>query len=158
MAAAYLDVSEPTIFRRMKKGLLSFYKGDAVQYRKRDLRAIDMFGLILTGIGLLFLLLGLLSLAKSGKVDRVSASKEAPPANIDAEESAPEAEGKGIAPGKAAAMRTEGRSYGMLLIGLVFLCLGLALNLGLRRVLKNKGQEVLEPHDEPESPEPRAHE
>lgn len=65
-----------------------------MKYTERDLRAIDLFALVLCGTGFLFPLAGLL--------------------------------------------RGEPKLF---LLGLVFLCLGTALNTALRRVLRNGGEE-----------------
>ena len=93
-----------------------------------------MFALLLVGLGLLFLMTGVLTTVKGGDVAVKTIDKGATHA-------LPDKLGKtSYASGRIVGLNT-------MMFGFVLLSLGTAMNLGLRRVLRNGGEDVLEPHD-----------
>jgi len=129
-----------------------------MRYTKSELRLFDVFSLMLVGVGILFIVIGIL--AAPGPGQTVSVEGPHPAKGKAAAESAKKGKAaaepvkKGVEPvpskqgSKAARAVRQGRRYSFILLGVVFVCLGAASNLGLRRVLRNKGEDVAEPHDE----------
>lgn len=114
-----------------------------MKYSRKDLRAVDMFSLVLTGAGVLFLVLGGIGYLTTERAPqtnnaRIESKKEDEPSNPRINE---KVDGK-------SRHATPGLSQ--IFLGVVFASLGIALNLGLRRVLKNNLEDVVEPHDDEE--------
>ena len=118
-------------------------KEERMRYAKKELRLFDVFSLVLAGLGILFVTFGVLASLGPRDVVSVEGRRPAGGKGRKSTEAVPSKEGS-----KAAYMGTHGRRYSFILLGVVFICLGTASNLGLRRVLRNKGEDVLEPHDE----------
>ena len=110
-----------------------------MRYTSRDLRAIDLFALMLLGIGLLFLVMGSLVLIQGGRIVVSRAPLRSKP--VVKLSAAPNA--KPFKTGKIPGVRVKALpNYHPLLFGVVFVCLGTALGLGVRRVQANGGEDA----------------
>ncbi len=119
-----------------------------MKYSKRDLKAVDIFALILFGLGLMFLVMGILSYTEVPK--GISPEKEGSALGAKSKMDAVKDDIPKVKGGKVGKIpyAPVGAAIRLILFGIIFMCLGAALNIGLRRVLKNKGEDVLDPHDE----------
>lgn len=119
-----------------------------MRYTKKELRAVDMFALLLMGLGIVFVGFGVYMLAGAEGPPRVLPRRFA-------------GDGSTVAGGRkvvrsAAALGVHGAGAGWdygyqhawILLGVVYASLGMALNLALRRVLRNDREDVIAPHDE----------
>jgi hypothetical protein len=119
-----------------------------MRYGKRDLRAVDMFALILFGVGVVFVVMGVVRYSGGGGVAYGKKGVPARKAMPDADRSGADAPVVKGGKGTPVTIDPVAGAIRLILLGVVFILLGGALNLGLRRVLKNKCEDVLEPHDE----------
>ncbi|MBN2711343.1 MAG: hypothetical protein JXR97_02775 [Planctomycetes bacterium] len=106
-----------------------------MKYGENDLRAIDIFSLVLVGVGILLAAVGVMT-------PSMSQAKEKPGlvAQIDSETAvAPAEQGKAEAAKKEIAFPVTPTT---IMLGIVFICLGAALNMQLRKVVANKGEDL----------------
>ncbi|OHB76862.1 MAG: hypothetical protein A2Z34_04315 [Planctomycetes bacterium RBG_16_59_8] len=107
-----------------------------MQYSKKDLKSVDALALILVGMGVVFLFVALPQFLSEGTkaspapTRKMTAWSDAGIADNDLPLKASKKVYRPV-PGLAPA-----------LLGFVFVCLGVALNLGVRRVVRNKGKDV----------------
>ena len=115
-----------------------------MRYQRRELRAVNVFALSLVGIGLLLGTIGLIVWADTPTADehKVTVVKATPVAA---------GRWKGKAEIRASSSYAEARALANMIGGLCFVCLGLTLNVGLRRVIRNGGEDVADPLAEPSS-------
>ncbi len=105
-----------------------------MKYKRRDLRAIDVFALILIGIGGVFFALGALRYIANPKIEAVVSYKQQGGKLENAGKFG--TDGKKLRPGEPVqtpnwpAIRTG-------LFGTVFILPGTTMNVGLRRVMRN---------------------
>ena len=106
-----------------------------MKYSKRDLRAFDIFALMMFGIGALFIAIGGVRYFSHPTIRVAAVSKEkAKGSEVVAASESGDAEGTVEAPNWPA-VRTG-------LLGFVFVALGVAMNVGLRRVTRNGREDV----------------
>lgn len=108
-----------------------------MKYDEKDLRAIDIFSLVLVGVGILLAALGAMTpeLAPAKKADGKIVAIEK---NVALTET--EAESAVVAKPKMEMVSPVSPSA--IILGVVFLCLGAALNMQLRKVIANKGEDL----------------
>jgi hypothetical protein len=128
-----------------------------MRYTRREVRMIDTFALILAGVGGLFVILGFaaptpmrVKRGPSVKGERrvvLSESPKYPKGGRPARTTS----GRVVRPGKGKGKPGMlGAVHPLLLIGCCFIALGTALHLGVKRVLRNRLEDVVGPHDEPD--------
>lgn len=101
-----------------------------MQYTKKDLKNVDAFALILIGIGILFIAIGLPQMLSDDQGKDYGASGKAI-GKVDVD---------GARSGKKADASRSGMA--LTVLGGVFVLLGIALNLGVRRVIHNNGKDI----------------
>ena len=119
-----------------------------MRYTKKELRAVDMFALLLVGLGIVFAAFGCYMLA--GAI----APRPVLPRRFAGGRAAIIVDGKLAKPApalkacKAGFVSRYGYQHAWVLLGICYASLGAALNLALRRVVRNNCEDVLAPHDE----------
>lgn len=104
-----------------------------MKYSQRDLRAIDVFALILIGVGILFFAIGALRYIGSPKINGAISYKDKA-AKIENSQKAEE--------GSAVVEIVNWPAIRTGLFGTVFILLGTTMNIGLRRVMRHGGTDV----------------
>jgi len=105
-----------------------------MRYTAKELRLIDMFALVLAGLGLLFLIAGVAGLATAG------------PRTVVVPDHLP---GPGKRGNKAIKVSVSAlRQLAPFLMATTFLALGAALGVGVRRVIRNEGEDVVDFRDD----------
>ena len=129
-----------------------------MRYTKRELRMIDMFALMWFGAGLFFIVMGVIGFVLEPKVVYTYHRKGYKPKAITVSESAPLSKGKGVGAGDMEGFYTKElmnlKALSNTVLGVVFLALGIALNVAFKRVLRNKGCDLIDGADEGATEQP----
>ncbi len=120
-----------------------------MRYTKKELRAVDMFALLLVGLGIVFGAFGCYMVA--GPRD----PRPVLPRHFAKGRTTIVVDGrKVVRPASAAKVYKTGfvsryaYQHAWVLLGICYASLGLALNLALRRVVRNDCEDVVAAHDE----------
>ena len=124
-----------------------------MRYTKKELRAVDMFALLLVGLGIVFVAFGCYMLAGARDPRPVL------PRHFAQGRTTIVVDGRKLAKSVAVSkvyktgfVSRYGYQHAWVLLGICYTSLGLALNLALRRVVRNDCEDVVAAHDEAEGP------
>ncbi len=120
-----------------------------MRYTKKELRAVDMFALLLVGLGIVFAAFGCYMLAGP------TGPRPVLPRRFARGRTTVVLDGRtvvrptsAVKVGKTGFVSRYGYQHAWILLGICYASLGLALNLALRRVVRNDCEDVAAPHDE----------
>ncbi len=120
-----------------------------MRYTKKELRAVDMFALLLVGLGIVFGAFGCYMLA--GPTD----PRPVLPRRFAKGRTTIIVDGREVVKstsilkaGKTGFVSRYAYQHVWVLLGICYASLGLALNLALRRVVRNNCEDVVAAHDE----------
>ena len=120
-----------------------------MRYTKQELRGVDMFALLLVGLGIVFAAFGCYMLAGPTDPRPVLPRRFAKGRTtiiVDGRKVVRSASALKVC--KTGVVSRYGYRHAWVLLGICYASLGLALNLALRRVVRNNCEDVIAAHDE----------